>query len=159
MGAEKNETGLYEAEIDGQKYEFEKWGAEEALSNLLKLSKILGKPLGIAFGAVGKPEEGMPGQKLLDKELDPNIIAMAIEALTNNLDEASAISLIKKLSSQNVFCNGAKIIFNVHYQDKLDHLFKVVYAALEVQYGNFFSAVLGLVGTKQRGVMKRASQT
>jgi hypothetical protein len=24
----KNETGLYEVEIDGKKYEFEKWGAE-----------------------------------------------------------------------------------------------------------------------------------
>lgn len=155
--AEKNEAGLYEAEIDGDKYEFAKWGAEESLSNLLKISKIIGKPLGIAFGSMNKEQEGMPG-KILDRQVDPNMIAMAFEALTESLDEDSCISLIRKLSSKDVLCNGGKINFNVHYQDRLDHMFKVVYAALEVQYGSFFGAVLGLVKSKGT-VTKRGLQT
>lgn len=156
MSAVKNdETGLWEVEVDGINYAFTKWGAEESLANLLKLSKLIGKPLGLAMGAFAKEGD----KSLFDKEINFDILSLAIDALMSNMDEAMCISLIKKLSSQGVlFGEGAKITFNTHYEDRLDHLFKVVYAGLEVQYGNFFNAMLGLA-SKKKGLIPQVLRT
>jgi hypothetical protein len=145
MASQKNAAGLYQVEVDGRQYEFEKWGAEESLSTLLKLSKIAGKPLAQAIAAIGGDAISID-TKL---HLDAGLLSTAISALMESMDEGTTVSLIKKLSSEKVLCDGAKISFNSHYQDRLDHLFKVVAAALEVQYGNFFGALLGLVGGKR----------
>ena len=140
--ATKNPAGLFEVKIDGQHYEFEKWGAREATVTLFQLSKIVGKPLGYAMAAFGKDAS----KGLLDQQINTDLVALAFETLTSNLDENKALELIEKFSAHTVYCNGAKINFDSHYQDRLDHCFKVVYAALEVQYGNFFAALRGLVG-------------
>lgn len=142
---EKNaETGLFEAVIDERKYEFQKWGAEDSLSVLLTLAKIAGKPLGSAFAAASESKD----ETLFDKKMDmTTVIPMILESLTERLDEKIVIPIIKKLASGNVFCDGVKIeSFSKHYEDRLDHLFRVVKTALEVQYGNFFAALLGSVG-------------
>lgn len=158
--AEKNESGLYEVEIDDKKYEFEKWGAEESLSNLIKLSKIIGKPLGLAIGAFKQEEKEETSLFDTDmKDINIDMLGLALQALTENLDESACIALIKKLSSQHVLCDGAKINFNTHYADRLDHLFRVVGAALEVQYGNFFAAVLGLARTRKGKGITQALRT
>lgn len=141
-------SGLIEKEIDGIKYEFEKWGAEEALDTLLKISKVAGKSLGIALSSLTTTEEG------------PNFLALAFDALTGNMDEKLCMSLVKKLTSEKVFCQGAKIqSFSVHYQDRLMHMFKVAQAALEVQYGNFFEELLGIVGVTRTAVSNRVQAT
>lgn len=145
----KNDKGLFEEIIDGETYEFEKWGAEEAFDVLLDISQMVGKPIGMAVAAIvgGGSEEG-----LLEKKIDPNIMGTVFESLTMNLAKDKAKPLIRKLSAEKVFCNGKKITFNVHYQDRIMHCFKVVKASLEVQYGNFFDEVLEL--TKLRGAIK-----
>jgi hypothetical protein len=137
-------SGLIEKEVDGLKYEFEKWGAEESFETLLKLTKLAGKPLGMALAS-------FVGDKGMDQDVSPDLLAMAFEGLTGNMDEKVCMSLMKKLTSEKVFCNGAKVSnFSVHYQDRLMHLLKVAKAALEVQYGNFFEELLGLKSTAVR---------
>lgn len=139
-------AGLIEKSIDGHLYEFEKWGADKSLTVLLDLASITGKPLGMAFGSLAS---GGPG-KILDKEPDPNLISDILEALTVKLKKKAVMRLIKKMSSESMLCDGKRIDFNSHYADRLDHLFRVVYAALEVQYGNFFAGILGTVGIKAK---------
>jgi hypothetical protein len=147
MSIEKNEFGLYATEIDGIEYTFTKWGAEESFSTLLKISKLIGKPLSLLVSTV-------LGEGGLDSELKTDAMALAIEGLTTNLDEAMAMSLVKKLATDKCFADGAKITFNTHYEDRLDHMLKVVKAGLEVQYGNFFGALLGLA----KGMAPKAKQ-
>lgn len=148
MAIEKNEEGRYAVDIDGASYSFEKYGAEESLETLLKIAKIAGKPLGLAISAfLGDKDE--KEKSILEREMDPDLLATAFEALTTALDEKVVMALVKKFSSDRVLCNGAKIVFNTHYEDRLDLLFKVVKAALEVQYGNFFSALSGLIPVKR----------
>lgn len=150
----KNETGLYEVEVDGAKYEFEKWGADEALDVLLQFVPLVGKPLGTAVAAFMGEEKG------IDAEIDPNMIGLIVDALTSNFDKKTIKSLFVKLSSEKVLCDGKKFSFNTHYQDRLDHMFKVVQAALEVQYGNFFAALLGMFGKfTPKAFTNRAPQT
>lgn len=154
----KNEAGLYEIDIDDKKYEFQKWGAEEALDALLEIAAITGKPLGMGAAAMfGKDENGGAG---LDKQIDTNIIGTIMEALSTQIGANKLIikALVKKLSSEKVLCDGGPVNFNTHYQDKLAHLFKVVQAGLEVQFGNFFGALLGATGVKlPKGITNRES--
>ena len=143
-------AGLVEKKIckeDGTEhtYEFEKFGAEEALENLIKISKIIGKPLGLAMASLKGEDEG-----LFEKKIDLNLLALAFDGLTQNLDDKVCVELIKKLTSGKVLCDGVLIkSFNTHYKDDLFHMFKVLQAALEVQYGNFFAGILGLVNTNK----------
>jgi hypothetical protein len=140
---------LIKKTIDGHEYEFQKFGAKPALRMLLRLSKIVGKPLALAVSAA--KGEG----NLLDRQVDTNVLAMAVEALTNQFDENEVLDIIEELTARdNLLCDGKKVLFNTHYEGRLDHLFKVLAAQLEVQYGNFFGAVLGL-----RGLQPRAADT
>jgi hypothetical protein len=152
----KTDAGLYEVEVDGQKYEFSKWGAEDALDVLLDIAKIVGKPLGAAFGAfAGKDDDG---KSKLDQEFNPDMLGTVFEALTDRMDKGVVKGLIKKLAAgNNVFCDGKPVTnFNLHYQDKLPHLFKVVQAALEVQYGNFFVALSGIAKSRHKPITNQA---
>jgi len=169
MSAVKNESGLYEVQIGEEMYEFEKWGAEESLTTLLKIAKIVGKPLGVVIaGIMGdeapKEETLFEKKGLIDKNLKPEVIAMILEAITGNIDEAVCVSLIKKFSSEKVLCNGAKIVFSKHYEDRLEVAFQVVNAGLGVQYGNFLNALLavlpvkGVVKSKVQGIINRTAQ-
>jgi hypothetical protein len=134
----QNETGLFEVEVDGKNYEFEKWGAEASLSVLIKIAKIAGKPLGMVLGMAME-------KKGLDTDISADLLGDAVQSLLENMDEEVCISLIKRISSEKVLCEGRPIKFNDHYQNKLGHLFKVVKAALEVQYGDFFGELVGLI--------------
>lgn len=150
-----SETGLYEVVVDELKYEFEKWGAEDSYDTLLDLAKLCGKPIGLAVSAFGGGN--------LDEELRPDIISTVFQSIVDGIGDKSVTKAVtKKLVSEKCFCNGAKINFNTHYQDRLDHMFKVMWAALEVQYGNFFVALLGLVGASSpqiQGLMNRVPRT
>lgn len=143
MTPTKNDAGLFEVKIEDQVYEFEKWGADESTDVLLDLVAIAGKPLSASVVALFKQDES--GKVALDKEADKETFAIIIESLSSGIGANKALikSLMKKLASERVLCSGQKILFNTHYQDRLDLLFKVIRAALEVQYGNFFAALLG----------------
>ena len=142
MIVKNEESGLYEVEIDGVTYSFEKWGAQNSLLTLIKISKIIGKPLGKIVGSAITGGEGLKTQ------VSPDMIADACQALLENLDEGPTMDLVKKLSSEKLLCDGKKVSFDTHYQDNLMHLFKVIRASLEVQYSDFLGALLGMVKTQ-----------
>lgn len=150
----KNESGLFETDIEGHKYEFEKWGAEDATDVLLDIATLVGKPLGVGIATV---VDKLKGDKL-DEKIDPNLVGSIVEAMTEKAGTHKAMvkGLIKKLSSEKVLVDGKPIAFNSYYQDRLDLVFKVVSAALEVQYGNFFAAITGPVGlATAKGLINR----
>lgn len=153
LNIRKTEAGLFAVDVDGHQYEFEKWGAEDGLDTLLDITKITGKSLGLAVGGLfaEKPEDGEA------KKLSPDLIGQIMEALIQGIgDKKTAKELVKKFASERCFCEGAKVVFNSHYKDRYDHLFKVVRAGLEVQYGNFLGALLGSAGISMpKAVMNR----
>lgn len=163
MAATKNDSGLYETDIDGEKYEFAKWGAEAATDTLLDLSGIISKPLGAGVGALfGKKEKEDEGVEV--KKSQAESIGLIMEALLDRVSANKQIckTLIKKFATENVLCNGQKIVYDTHYKDRLPHLFKVVQAGVEVQFGNFFGEFLGSVGVKIKPtvpIANRASPT
>lgn len=143
MSSEKNAQGLYEVVVDELTYEFEKWGAEESYDVLLDLVKLCGEPLGLLVGTFfGKGE--------IDEDINPDVFGVVFRGLTAGIgDKALVKTITKKLVANSVLCNGQKVTFNTHYKDRLDHMFRVLWAALEVQYGNFTSAVLALVRARK----------
>ena len=145
-------AGLIEKNIDGSNYEFEKWGAEKSLDVLIEISKVVGKSFGMIFGA---------GMKSFDDEMGPDLLGEVFGALTDRMDKNTIKTIIKQLCSDGVFCEGAKINFNLHYQDRLDHMINVVRTGLDVQYGNFFNALTGFMGKRneKQPVIKNQSDS
>jgi len=140
--------------VDDIPYEFSQFGAERALKLLVRLSKIVGKPLALAVSSA--EGEG----SLLKKQVNPNTLALAVEALMERLDESEAVEIIKGLTSgDSCMCQGRRIEFNTHYEGRLPHMFKVLAAALEVQYGNFFDALGGLPGFASRATTPAPTQS
>ena len=119
--------------IDGSTYEFSQYGANESVRMFLRVSKIIGTPMSM-LGNIDMKE----GKVSI--ELNGGMIAEAVDALMRRADENEVLDIFQKLCSKDVLCNGGKIDFNLHYQGRLPLMFKVLYAALEVQYGNFFDA-------------------
>jgi hypothetical protein len=163
MAAVKNpETGLYDVEIDELQYSFQKWSADSATDALLDLSGIVSKPLGAGVGALfGKKKDEAEGDA---KPNQAESIGLIMEALLDRVSVNKAIckALIKKFASENVLCDGKKVSFDSHYADRMPHLFKVVQAGVEVQFGNFFGEFLGSVGIKMPktgGITNRAPTT
>lgn len=152
MSATKNEAGLWEVNIDDKKYEFEKWGGEEAVDATLDLFGILGVPAGQAVSSFFSSDGPMKAG--LDSEMNPEIIGKIIEKLSDRVGSNKAIckELIKKLSSHKVSCDGKKIGFDQHYRDSLGHLMKVVRAGIEVQFSSFFGESSGSGGFLQGAV-------
>ncbi len=135
---------LIKRTIDGEEYEFQKFGAKQSLRVLLRLTKIVGEPMALAINSV------KGNGPLLDRNINGEVLAMAVRALTNQMDENVVLDLIEELTAKdNVLCGGKKINFNTHYEGKIPHLFKVLSAALAVQYENFFADLLGLVKLQQ----------
>lgn len=139
---------LIKKEIDGKTYEFQQFGPKHALKILTKLSRICGEPLALAFTAMGSKDGEKPEGGLLDRKIDGKLLAAAVKALTDRLDEEEVIAIVMELTANdNVLCDGRRVVFDSHYQSGLGHMFKVLGTALEVQYGDFFGGLLGTQGS------------
>ena len=131
MAREKNEIT-----IDGHSYLFHQFGAKQSLKNLTKLMKIIGEPLAAALTSF-KP---VPGKKMLDGELNIEAMAKAVGILMSKMDDPDVLDLIEDLcGNDHVLVDGKKIVFDTYYSQNLGLMLKVLRAALEVQYGNFFA--------------------
>ncbi len=84
------------------------------------------------------------------------LLGGAVRALVERLDEDEVLQIIKNLVD-TAECDGKKIIFETHFQGKIGHLFKVVYAVLEVQYSDFLGEALSMVA--ESGLMTAKSST
>lgn len=129
---------LVKKSIDGHEYEFSQMGPRQSLKVLVKLSKIVGKPIAMIAGG----EKGVKPTSLMQKDVAPELFGAAVGAMVDRLDEDETVDLCVQLTSfPQVLCDGQKVDFNAHYDGKLDLMFKVLAAALEVQYGNFFAGL------------------
>lgn len=145
--------------VDGRTYAFEQLNTTTALKVLAKLTKIIGEPLMIGLGSLPKKEQprpltaaGVPAplpepvkKKSLGDfdltELKTDVLGRAVAALTDRLDETEVVALVRQLTSEKVLCDNAPVVFDSHFRGQTAHLFKVLMAALEAQYGDFLGAV------------------
>jgi len=134
-------AGLIERRVDGQLYEFQQFGAKQGLALLSRLAKIVGEPLSVLLGNTLKGVTGkdFKVKDILDKEIPWDVVLpSAVKALIERLNEDEVIYIVEELTARHAHCNGKRIVFDTHFQGKLlSHLPKVLWAALEVQYGNF----------------------
>lgn len=133
---------LVEKDVDGRLYSFEQLTATVALKTLTKLTKIFGEPLTLALGGFFKKAQPGAPTALLESDIDSDVLSKAMKVLVERMDEDEVVALIKLLTTQGVLCDGVKVAsFDEHFRGELSHLFAVLKAALEVQYGNFIGAV------------------
>ena len=146
MDFTRTEAGLQAKEIDGHTYEFAKWGAEESLSTLLDIGTIIGKPLGAAAGRLDM--ESLQDRRI---ELPVDAIGIIVEHLAGEVGthKKLAMSLIKRLATTGILCDGKAIAFDLHYRARLPHMLDVVAAAVEVQYGSFFGGAFAALRLKR----------
>lgn len=132
--------------IDGKLYEFQQMGPKQSLKMLARLTNLIGEPvlLTIAGGWKGSQKD----KKGDESKIDNDLIGKAIKELVGRMaDSGEVISLIEQLTTQGVLCDHKQISFDVHFDEHgLGHLFNVVKAALEAQYGNFIVALFDAGG-------------
>lgn len=133
--------------IDGLEYTFYQFPATDGTKVLIRLSKLLGEPLGMLGGDVLKG--GIKGAVGTDAG---HAIGKAVKALTDNIDVEETYNLIM-MFFKHVQHNGNSLsdIYDVHFQGKYSLVFKILKAALEVQYGNFFGELAAMSGAMSAG--------
>lgn len=88
---------------------------------------------------------------LLDQDIDEataDVLAKAVRVLIERLDEDEIVDIVKTLVASK--CDGQPIVFDEHFIGVPMHLFKVVGAALEVQFGNFIDAITEIAPVRRR---------
>lgn len=135
---------LITKDVDGALYEFEQMNTTTALKTLTTLTKLIGEPVMMTLGSVMKDLKPGAKFKLLDVDfntLNADALAKAVKILIENMDDSRVVDLVKRLTSEKVLCDHKPIVFDTHFSGKLGHLFKVLGAALEAQYGSFLDAL------------------
>lgn len=127
---------LVKKNVDGSDYEFQIFGAKQSLKLLTRLSRMILEPMGAAAGSL--EGEG----PMIERVFGGKGLAMAAKALSDKLDQDEVLNLVETFCSYPAcLCDGKQFDFNTHYEGRLGHLFKVLKAALEVQYGDFFADI------------------
>lgn len=128
---------LIEKTIDGEVYQIGQATTSKQLVLLTRLNRLILEPLGSLAGSA---------EKFTDLENMPLDIKAATAALAKNMDEKIILATVKELL-EVVIHNGQVVAFDLHFQGRLGHMFKVVYAVLEAQYADFFEGLSGLRGS------------
>lgn len=135
MALRKGAGGAWECDVDEHVYTMTKWGALQSLDVLAEVSDLVGGPLAGVFANL---KQG------IKTEITADLAQTVLGGLTAKLrsNKEAVIGVLKALTSgDNVLCDGRQVKnFDRHFEGRLDHLFKVAYAGLEVQYGSFFDA-------------------
>jgi len=122
---------VIEKEIDDEVYKFHQMGAIKSHNLLRKIASILGPVL----GSLGSIDDN----NILDADVD---LKIAIETLFDRASESELEKIIVTLLSQTHHSgtghlkDQAKI--DTHFKGRLAHMYKVVYAAFEAEYSDFF---------------------
>lgn len=132
--------------IDGEEYTFHQLDPMTSTMILTKILKIAGTSVGMAVDQVAK--SGV--DNLMDAEVDAVIgkmdISSIVASLCDRLNEVEVREIIIAMTSQ-VICKGKgeiSKVFNEHFKGRILHLIKVVMAAMEVEYADFFAEGFGL---------------
>lgn len=120
--------------IDGENYTITTLPPTMALKLLTRLVKLIGEPMSMLYG---------------DSEAKvASVLPKAVNALAMRLNEDEVLGLTQELL-KGVLYRGQNIQFELHFQGRLGHLFKVLGATLEVQYGDFLGVMLAAGGSPQ----------
>lgn len=120
---------------------------------LTRILKLVGRPLG---KLIGESQKGGKGG-LMDADVNPEIIGLALEALTERMEESEIEKLMKDLLPLDLITFSeeggekfTKIINIENHLNKRDkglmHLFKLVKFSLEVNYSDFLGEIAELKG-------------
>jgi hypothetical protein len=113
--------------VDGATYSVTQFSATKGMKLLTRLTKILGEPMSVFMS-----DENADAQKVLP---------VAIAALSERLEEDMVVQTVKELMD-GVRDSDGPIQFDTHFAGKFGHLFKLLAKILEVQYGDFFGALI-----------------
>ena len=127
--------------IDDETYTFYQMGAIKSHSLLLKIVKIVGPAFGEMVDSTDKDGTGKDGiEGLLDADIDMTAV---MEGLFERADESTVLKIITTLLNQVIHSGTGELkteaIIDTHFKGKLPHMYKVVFASAEVQYGDFFA--------------------
>ncbi|MCK5127628.1 MAG: hypothetical protein KAR42_15330 [candidate division Zixibacteria bacterium] len=134
--------------IDGQDFTFFQLNPFKANRLLIKLVKIAGP----ALGSLANSKDVNGVQDLMDADIDAKGL---LDSICEKLDEDEIEEMFKKLLSQ-VHCSEVGELSNESHCDtvfkgKISLMYKVVFAALEAQFGDFFGANGVFAGLKVQG--------
>lgn len=133
-------------EVAGYNCTFGILGPFKAHKLLVKIIKLVGPAMsGIDIG---------DGESIKDAKID---IGMVVNGITSALDESETEKIILALGEQ-IICDGDKLtndMIDAKFTGDITGLYKVVGAALEVQFGDFFGE--GGVFAGAKGLLGKSS--
>lgn len=151
------QQGPHKATVDGEDYEFYHLPTSRALKTLTRLSKVLMGPLADFVKALDSGNKATAS--MLDKDINMDVVAEAIQNLSTRLDEEEVLSLAKELTSCVRLGTGMEVHFEEHFSGRIGHLFNVSKTSAEHNFKDFFNALSGMA-TRARAVMaKRTPST
>ena len=129
--------------INGKVFEFWTLPPKEALRILTKLSKIIVPGFAKGIGNVSN-------DKLLDTQIDLGSMAGTI---VNNLDENEMLYIIEQLLLYTKITKDGGLKncnLETDFQGKLGLLVNVIKESIEVNYKDFFTEAVGIIGTRRQ---------
>lgn len=137
--------------IDGKKYTFTMFGSEQSVKVMVRLFKLGGPSIAKLVSG------GKDLKTILDQNTDDFDLGLALMEFCDRISEDIVVDTIKEFMTQvtyNSEDNGGLVskMFDAHFSGNILHMFKVLGAALEVQYKDFF----GAIGDVQ-GLLKKAT--
>jgi len=134
-------------EIDGEIYQVKHFSATRGTKIFARLVKFAGEPIA-KFLSAGK------AVKESDDLVANAVLAQAISALSVRIDENEIETLIKDIldSVQVIDSKSGKLrsvgneYFDVHFQGRIGHMFKVIGKTVAFQYSDFLGGLAGLQG-------------
>lgn len=121
--------------VDDETYKIHMLDPNKGVEMGMELMQIIGEP--IAAMTAASDEKGAT-----------QAAQAAVKALLQNLKPKEVSVLFQKLCStveyNKAFLTGGA--YSVHFQAKLGHLTRVVSKVIEVQFSDFFGAIVGVVG-------------
>lgn len=133
--------------IDGQNYKVRHFSATRGTRIFARLVKFAGDPVAkfLSAGKALKENDDMAANAVLGQ---------AISALSSRIDENEVETLIKDIleSVQVIDAKSGQLrgvgaeYFDVHFQGRIGHLFKVLGKTVAFQYSDFLGDLAGLQG-------------
>lgn len=121
-----------EVSVDGRRYILNQYTAGKAVKLLARIAKVIGKPIALITGG------GM------GKEMTGEILATAVDALTQNLEPDDLDKMIRDILEGTLLIDGNKnknvvAIFDIEFAGELGHLFNLLKEVLKFQYSDFLA--------------------
>jgi len=124
--------------VDGREYAIGCLMTGPSLKLMTRLAKLL-----LPAGAAGLAGSDMSSIKALTETVSlPSAMAMVAE----KMDEDQVLDMVRTLVKEVRRADGAPMPFDSYFMGETAHLFKVVAASLEVNYGDFFGVLKEWVG-------------